>query len=285
MMRFSAIILLYFLVIQKSFGEIPTYSCSTDIIRREDLNLCFVKDAHLTSTMKHFKLKLPDRNVSDITRFEFYDSKVAILTNDVCETLPNIERFDANHLGLVSIDVNAFQMCIDLKSVSLVGNSLETLPLALFDLNIKLTAVQIGWNRLTSLDENLFKNNINLDYLAVQSNQLTALPWHLLSHSPRLRELHLRYNQLTQLSIDHEMPELYLMYLEHNKLADIDILDWLENAPKLQIINVGGNDFSCDRKKEIIKIFSQKNISTDDLMYKEAEKCIGSPESSHVSLI
>lgn len=239
---------LCFFVIQEGLGRIPTYKCG-DLEGIWFLSIssqtCSVSNLNQTSIMKSFNLDLNGKKAHEIKWFQFRDSQVETLTNYVCESLSNIENMRAEGVGLVSVEVNAFEKCKHLIVLYLSGNRLETLPLGVFDHNKKLRSIDLDRNKLTTIGENLFKNN------------------------KELSKIWLHNNQLTDFSFVDEMPQLEELHLSDNSFFDLDVEGLMEKCPKLRFICLVGNEFSCDRKDEIIRVLNAKNI-----VYAKFRSCI-----------
>lgn len=235
---FYCAIFCYFFVFHKTYGQNPTYQCKEELWRF----LCILSNINQTSAQKHFKV-IPHRDVSQITSVEFINSKMEVLTANICDALPNLQVLNLlPNLGLTSIDENAFSKCTKLGAVDLRGNSLTTLPSGVFDSNVDLQVVWLQNNKLTEIDGNLFK------------------------HNPNLGRIYLNNNKLQEFSFSTEMPVMTKMEkidLSNNELSDVDIETLLEKCPNLKEIKLDGNNFSCDRQLQIIDALKAKNVVYD----------------------
>lgn len=206
-----------------------------------------------TASEKHFQV-IPHMGVSEIDVVQFENSKLEILTGDICEALPFLDTYWAESLGLISVDANAFEKCTKLKMIFLDYNSLTTLPSGVFDFNVALTEVYLLGNKLSKIDENLFKNNLNLERIS------------------------LSYNQLQEFSFSTEMPvmtKLTLIYLKENELTDVGVETLLEKCPYLHRIDLDDNKIACERQQQIIDALKARN--TEHVF----GKCVESPETLH----
>lgn len=261
-------------MIQTSVGQTPIYECSSD-----KSHICQVYNANLTLSNKSLRLNPLGKNIEEITEFWFVDSKVKILTNDVCETLPHVAQYVAGVIGLSSIETNAFEKCTKLTSLSLWRNELESLPLGIFDFNLDLTSVNLNSNKLRKIDENLFKNNQKLEKVYLMTNFLSSFPPNLFKSAPGLEGLYLDKNQLTEFSFANEMPALKWLQLGRNKLSSLDVVPLLEKCPKIITFHIPHNDYSCDRQREIIEVMEAKK-----LFHGYFRKCVDVPnEYDHLS--
>lgn len=222
----------YFLMIQKTFEQIPNYQCTKGYHE----TWCYLSNVNQTSSMKHFKVISHRRDVSEVDRVDFLGSKIQILTEEVCEALPYVQVFYADSLNLTSVDDNAFKKCLKLTHVLLQGNSLTNLPSGVFDFNIELSYVRLDDNKLTEIDESIFKNN------------------------PNLRIIYLNNNKLRIFSFLSEMPALRWIYLDNNDLYEVDIETLLEKCPVLEEIGLDRNKFPCDRQLNITEALKANNI-------------------------
>lgn len=219
-------------VVQKSFGEIQSYQCKQGILER----WCTISVVNHTSSQEHFTL-IPHRDVSEVKGVVFVEFQMEVLTEDVCDSLPNVDYFSAISLGLTSVDENALKKCTKLEEVHLGRNLLTSLPLRLLDSNVELSEITLYNNKLTKIDGDFFK------------------------HNPKLEQIDLDNNQLRELTFSTQMPSLKRIFLKNNALSDVDVDALLEKCPNLEEIRLNGSKFTCDRQKQIIKAFNAKNIT------------------------
>lgn len=201
------------------------------------MKTCELWNVNRTLASKNFKIIGDPWFMLKFYAVNFKNSTLQILTEDICDALPNIERFSAFKVGLISVDENTFKKCTKLQSVNLNVNSLTSLPLGLFDSNVDLTTVSLAFNKLTQISGNLFRNNPNLEGL-------------LFDH-----------NQLNQFAFFIEIPistKLKVINLSNNELEDVDIETMLEKCPNLEMIYFSGNKLSCGRILDIQGILKTK---------------------------
>lgn len=232
-----------FLMIHHSLSQIPSFQCITWLSKSN----CVLFWLNLKGSNKNFKV-IPHLELSAIDEFKFLDSKIEILTGDVCMALPYIKNFYAAELGLTAVEENAFKKCTKMTAVHLHKNSLESLPIRLFDSNGDLSLIYLGSNQLTEIDGNLFKNN-----------------------AKNLKELVLKDNQLKEFSFSTEMSvmeKLTRIDLRSNELSDIYVEMILEKGPNLRDVLLEENKFVCSRQHNIIGALTTKNINSG------LEKCV-----------
>ena len=109
-------------------------------------------------------------------------------------------NLDGNNLGndveflrdlLHAIATTVHSLKIDLASLALTGNQLESLPEHLFEGLDNLQYLSLGDNRLTILPEHIFESLNNLQILFLYTNQLANLPEHLFEGLNNLKILEL----------------------------------------------------------------------------------------------
>lgn len=149
-------------------------------------------------------------------------SKLEILTRDFCDALPNIEFFNPISLGIKIVDDDALEKC----------EYLQILDLGLV------------------LPDTLFLNNKALRELGLTANQFTQIDIHLFANNP-LEKLYLGGNLISDFNEMPIAPELTNLFLEGNKLSDLDVRQLLQNFRNLREFSISRNYFSCDRENEI----------------------------------
>lgn len=245
-----SVVIIFIIFIQAINGEVQKYSC--EIVKNVDYyndflitNVCVLEGLNLTLTKKHFQ-PVASQPFHEVVAVYFKNSKLEVLTDDLCETFPLVKVFDAYKLSLTSVDENAFSKCTKLEIVYLYHNSLTTLPPKIFYQNEELTKVDLSLNKLTSIDGNLFKNNKKLTVVALNNNYFHFLPTNLFKLVPNLRELNVRANQLIEVSFLDQMPTLKSMtsiFLSYNKLSDVDVENLHKEFPNLKTLWLHENEF------------------------------------------
>lgn len=234
-------------------------------------HVCFLTGLHLTLSDKNF-LPVTYHPINEIEVVLMKDSKLEVLTDDVCEAFPSIEAFDAAYLGLISIDETAFQKCTKVEIVGLNSNSLTSLPPKIFYWNVKLTTIDLSYNKLTSIDENLFQENRKLSVVNLKGNRISFLPMNLFINHPNLRELCVSANQLRELSFFGVFVSLTTIFVDRNKLSNIDIEMLHNKFPNLKRFVFHHNELLCDRKTKIIEFLEKSNIEYGELIIENEEK-------------
>lgn len=233
-LNFFCAFFFYLLIIQKSLGQIQSYRCTegTKAI------FCLLSDIQQTSSNKHFRV-IPHRDVSEISKVYFEDSKIEILTEDICTALPYVTHFDADNLGVSFVEENTFKKCTKLGFLKLIKNPLAILPPGLFDSNANLSKVWLYHNKLTKIDGDLFK------------------------HNPKLLAIYLDHNKLQEFSFSCDMPilsKLQSIDLDGNELVDVGIEMLLEKCPNLNKIDLDENQFPCGRQRKIVEALMATSV-------------------------
>lgn len=233
-LSFCSAIILCLILTGETFGQVPSYNC-TEVW---EASLCYLWHVKRTTSEKHFEV-VPHRDVTEIDAVRFEESKIGVLTEDVCNALPHVKDFDVAEVGLTAVDENAFKKCTKLKSLGLQENSLTTLPSGLFDSNVYLELIWLQNNKLRELDGSLFKNNSKLTQIFLNNNQLKT------------------FSFSTEMPV---LPHMWKIHLSANQLLDVDIEILLEKCPNLSWIGLLTNNLPCVRQQQIVKILNEKEI-------------------------
>lgn len=239
-------------------GEVKKFHCE---IRDKG---CYLRGLNYTSVDKYF-LEHPYHPITEIEYVSMLDSKVEVLTGDICQTLPFVKEFFGRSMGLTFLDENAFEKCTKLESVELSDNSLTTLPPKIFYWNEQLEYVGLFHNKLIHLDENVFQNNKKLNLIILTENQLRYLPTNLFKNVLSLMTLYLEYNHISDLSFLEEeapiMENLEVLHLDHNQLSDVNVELLYRNCSNLEQIHLVENEFWCERQLQIGASLTAKGIT------------------------
>lgn len=275
-----SIILIFTIFIQVIHCEVKTYTCK--VIEKEpdtttniydsgiwSATFCVLKGLNVISSDK-LSLRAAKQTINKIDAIEIKLSKLEVLTDDICKSLPFIRLFDVRSVGLTAIEENAFEECTNLKLVILDANHLTTLPPRMFHWNWKLTEVRFWANNLTKIAENLFENNKKLAHVDIGHNRLTYLPKNLFKNNPALTTLMLNSIGLSDVSFLDEvviLKRLTKIYLHDNHLADVNVESLILKFPNLNTFWLHENEFWCDRQMKMYKFLDAKDVDYGKVLY------------------
>lgn len=170
---------------------------------------------------------------------QFRNSILEVLTNELCETFPNLQRLRVVNNSLNSINSGALYNCKNLTVANFTGNNLVELDHDVFEQNIHLIAVNLGDNRLKAIDGTIF------------------------SHLNQLSMLNLAKNALTNFSVDQfqTLENLTELYLQSNNLSHLDEQTILQKFPNLKKIQLNNNLFECSHLRTITDNLRGWNIT------------------------
>lgn len=191
---------------------------------------------------KHFHIVPHHNNLTEVYSINIRESKIEVLTDEICKVFPFIKNFNVPSVGLTLIEQGTFERCDKMTSVVLRSNFLKSLPLGLFDRNKDLTKVDFSSNLLYHLPSNLFKN------------------------TPQLEKLDLNNNQLTSLLFLKEMPVLEnvsVIRFAKNRVSVVNVTHLLEKCPNLKEVDFKDNNLLCALKDNTTEAFTLKNIESD----------------------
>lgn len=259
-MNFDCLILLLVIKFKASFGQIPSHKCynpeDVQLHRNQNYGMfsqrfnfrrydyesrwtCSVRNLTLINDDTHFKLVLHMKK-DKITKVHFEDSKLKVLSNDICEALPFVRVYEAPHTQILIIEEDAFEKCLLLQTIDLSENLIQSLPPKLFALNKELTRVNLRNNKLQTIDSDIFKENL------------------------KLKNLDFEKNLLTDASFIENIPNsnpLKSIILSTNKLNDVDVESLLSKFPNITYLFLSYNNFLCGRQTHMNEFFESMNKS------------------------
>lgn len=105
----------------------------------------------------------------------------------------------AEFCGINNLKVSSFQDASKLGELSLMGNTIKTLPSQVFSNAPQLKSVNLGRNNLEDIDGNAFSGATKIEQLYLQRNQIKKLPSSVFSELINLNEIYLAKNQLEEI--------------------------------------------------------------------------------------
>lgn len=190
---------------------------------------CTLSDVILGAPDTNYRFKT-GQETSKVTRVKFIDSRIAVLTNDLCQSFPQLQNAQVVNVGLASIKSEALDGCQE------------------------LIILNLSQNKLTSLDENLFSKLRTLTTLNLSNNQLKWFSTsYMVTARQTLQSLDLSSNQLMVFIIDptFNMPALKSLKITNNLLMDIDAEVMKTNFQGLKQVFLAENRFICGRAQVI----------------------------------
>lgn len=166
---------------------------------------------------------LPDSSIRILSPRMFIDNKmlkdVCISANKSLRCLPqglfdpccdNLELLTLMENSLDTLPDDIFYKCRKLRSIHLNANNLTTISENLFQSQENLTTLDLSGNQITSISGKSFRNLRNLRHLNLSNNRLTSIPDDLLDGLPNLVSLNLNLNQLSSIpeGLYHKLPNL-----------------------------------------------------------------------------
>lgn len=177
-------------------------------------------------------------NNNKVQKIQFKRSSMYILTEEICETFPNLTELRIINVSLGRITSNALHGCRKLTFIHVSMNNITDLPLNLFEKNRDLYAVVLQNNHLKSIDGRMFAHLKSLTHLAVPENYLDEFP-------------------VYQFPV---LDKLTSLYIYENDITDLDEQELLLKFPNLKHIYMHNNLFDCDRLKIVINALRRNGI-------------------------
>lgn len=141
-------------------------------------------------------------------------------------------------VGLV--DEDTFNNCVNLESIDLSANYLDTIEAKTFRKNVKLIELDLSYNNIRFLAPTIFEKNTKLEKINLRHNKLYAL-----------MEYTFAFTKVKQL------------YLQDNQLTNFNLLSLLCNTLNLEIYGFNGNYIECDAVKYDLDTLSKYQIAVD----------------------
>lgn len=247
-LEFVSLILIFVIFINRSSAS-KVFECAE---QSSKWSLTYAKECALSTTVTkgnpHFTIETTF-NKDSITTFKFVDpSFVPVLTNDVCETFPNLLWFYANSVSIEEIHADAFKKCSKLDELHLENNPIKKLPEHTFAGLSELKELRLSNAILPEISEELFWDLKSLEMLDLSWSKIELIP----------------------AKAFEEMGELQILRLHSNELMDLEVEKMLQSLEKLQRFYLTDNNFRCDRLEEILMVFAQKHVKSD--MFRSYER-------------
>uniref|UniRef100_A0A336LRK8 CSON002118 protein n=1 Tax=Culicoides sonorensis TaxID=179676 RepID=A0A336LRK8_CULSO len=200
-------------------------------------NLCTFTGVETTAEMQYFYPSATQKD--DVERVQFKNSRIYNLTDELCQTFPNLSDIRIINVSLEVVAPNALHQCKNLRSLHISYNNLTKLTAKIFSENKELNSVILQHNQLKSIDGGIFDNLNSLRVLGLPENDLSEFP-------------------LYQFPVLENLEDLFIF---ENDLTDLDEQELLLKFPNLKNIYIHNNVFDCDRLQVIINAFKRRGIA------------------------
>lgn len=223
-------------------SKIPTFTCET---LATDLTECRFYEVVLKEPEVHFRIKTKGARDDQITKISFDNSSnIHTFPRNFCGRFPSLEAIYATRLSLQELKDNALTGCRQLQSMTFSSNNLKRINPRAFAGLSHLQELHVADNKLEVLEPDVFSILTNLKILSLNGNQLKEFPLKIMQQLPNVEEL-----------------KLY-----HNKLTKLDAQKMIKLMPKLKLLYIADNQFSC---KEVVEdmfpIFRENGVTPGGL--------------------
>lgn len=128
---------------------------------------------------------------------------------------------------------------------------------------VNLETIYLEGNMLETIEQNIFKNLTKLKALNLNYNQIAQLPGDLFP--PSLTYLGLYNNELKTLNYNAlQLPSLEVLNIQRNHLTTIDAARLLLGLPKLIIVRLDHNEFPKEALQSAIEVLARHNVRYRD---------------------
>ncbi|XP_053695716.1 uncharacterized protein LOC128743211 [Sabethes cyaneus] len=167
-------------------------------------------------------------------------------------------NFEDNSIEWFTIEVDAGREP-SISLLDLSGNSIFNLTN--ISRLINLESLYLASNRIQTIDKRVFAPLIKLKYLSLNQNKLVQLS--LSTIPPSLTSLWLYYNEIRVISFDSSksFPSLKAFNVEKNNLESLNISALIQAMPRLQIVRFGNNKLDRSSVLAMVDILRRHNIS------------------------
>lgn len=204
-------------------------------------NDCFLQNVYLLRDQPRYT-PISTLPYNEIESVAFYNQKLAILSQDFCDSFPRLWSFYAASNKIEIVDKNAFASCFRVKFIDISDNQIQVLPAELFRNNFQLISLTLQVNKIGQIADDQFERNVNLQTLFLNLNELQTFP------ASAIRNCKI----------------LDWLILYSNNFYEFDSVTVIANAPKLAFVALNGNMLPCSRIRGMLNHFEEAGILLDD---------------------
>lgn len=238
-----AVVLLFLSILNfRTSSALKTYQC----VDRAPSPLwsCEVSGIAVSFEEPHLNLNSAV-DISKVSYTILSSSTIPVLTSDICNSLPYLNRIDVHKNAIEIVDEDAFVNCSS------------------------LTKVELYENKIKQINPNTFNQNLRLQYIYLQKNLITEIPKNLFQNLTNLKELFLTENKIVEFPAEamQNLTSLTNFGLQSNKMFDFDVEKCVEYIPNLQVIYLRDNNIECSRWTQIKENLLGSRISISNYIY------------------
>lgn len=235
------------------------------------------------------------RNQHQLTVLHMDNGILRNLTNNTFNSA-SLTELTIKNSSIQSLQSNAFDRMIQMKTVNLLNCHLNEMPEKLFRTNINLIGVHLNGNYISSkslpdgflaqkpkllqveinfniglrqLDGDFFNGSSNIEWISLQSNQLDTIPECLFRSQIKLKRLNLSKNPLKKLpaQLFNITTNLNILILSHNQIDQIpDTL--FDHLIILEELHLDNNRIKSINQSEFknLKNLKQLNLGNNEIV-------------------
>lgn len=218
------------------------------------------------------RLHISQNQISRLPRGVFNDLKSIVqidLSQNAIETieegafsgLTTLRTLEIGFNRIWSMSDTIFADLKNLEGLFLALNSITTIGDRLQHLH-KLRNLDLSYNQIFMLEPEVLAHQTKLESLELRSINLTTVEPELFENKTNLILLDLSQNNLTEIDVEmfEPLPELRVLKLELTSIIDLNYKKLKGILPKLEFVNLAGNELDCDLVVEMVRYFGNNSI-------------------------
>lgn len=188
-------------------------------------------DPYKMLTIGNIDFQTDHHNKENVVNLDILSARMKVFTSDFCNTFPNLRNITANGLDIEKIDKNAFENCLELKTLSMSENNIEFLDNSLFEKNVKLTVLNFDRNPIKYVNAKVFKKMNQLNELSLRYTDLLDIDLEKIINYTPVEQIQLEGTKIScrrwkELNNTAKNNEVFLNYYYYDDYQCIDEKTW-----------------------------------------------------------
>jgi hypothetical protein len=208
---------------------------------------------------------IEDNTFSTASRMQtlsFNSNKISVIKGQAFSGLKKLKFLSLAYNKITSLGIETFNELIELETLYLSNNNLRSFDFAILHGNMKLNIFSLSNNSLTDFKNSQDFLTLNIEQLTFSNNSLTAFPLANLPDLPNLKKLWIDTNKLAEINIDKipvKFPKLRVFIFKFNQWDCCNLIKMIKKLKEML--------------PEIIIDFEQSG-NLHDAEFEQVSKCI-----------